>query len=225
MNLEAQTALASITEDEWKHIAVELGWYALSVSRNLRWRTKNPVELPGGETVDSVVSLAIYKVRTGERSWDPTTSPDFRKYLMDVIDSLLNHLATGTDNTLLVQMPNQGLQDSVSEFAPGRPTPGAEWLCQAGASPERLLLDSERARLEDRALELLIEECDGDPVLKKTLEAMFDGFEKPAEISQATGVPVKEIYNALKRLDRKCELVRKRVQQENAKSAVARGNA
>lgn len=222
MNPEAQAALARITEDEWKQIAVELSWYALGVSRHLRWRTRNPVELPGGETVGSIVSLAIEKVLKGERSWDPGTHPDLRKYLMDVIDSSLNHLATGADNTLLVSLRNEGLEDSSSSLTPDRPAPREEWLSRPAASPETLLLDRERASLEDRALELLIDECEDNPVLKKMLEAMFDGYEKPGEISEAKGIPVKEIYNAAKRLDRKCELIRRRVQQETAKPGIGR---
>jgi len=52
---------------------------------------------------------------------------------------------------------------------------------------------------------LLIDECGDDDILIKVLEAMMDGAEKSAEIAEATGIPIKDVYNATKRLDRKLE--------------------
>lgn len=74
MNRKANEAVCRISTDEWRGIALELERYALSVSRNLRWRTRNPVELPGGETIDSIVSKAVEKLFSGDREWDLTKS-------------------------------------------------------------------------------------------------------------------------------------------------------
>jgi hypothetical protein len=215
MKPETYNALGQITDDEWRRIILELGRYALSVSRRLRWRTENPSELPNGETIDSIVSLAIEKVISGERSWDPAVRPDLRKYLMDVIDSLLSHLAESKDNTMLARLPAEGAEQTPS-LGRGfdQVEPGSAWLPQPGQSPEAELLAKEQAQLEDRAFEVLIEECDGDPVLKRMVEAIFDGRDKPSEIAEATGIPTREIYNAARRLDRKCEIVRRRLQAE-----------
>ncbi len=76
--------------------------------------------------------------------------------------------------------------------------------------------------MENRALELLIDECTDDPVLMSVLEAMMDGYEKSAEISEHKGIPVKEIYNAAKRMDRKLEMVRRRLAEEQSISAPER---
>jgi len=128
---EARIALAQLTEAQWSRLILELGFYALSVSKQLLWRTGNPVELPNGETVDSVVSLALEKVLTGERHWKPQQAPELKKYLMDVIDSLLNHLATGTENTTLQTLPQTSRRgepswDSrMSEWPPDTP-----WMAQ-----------------------------------------------------------------------------------------------
>jgi hypothetical protein len=43
---------------------------------------------------------------------------------------------------------------------------------------------------------------------------MMDGYEKPAEVAEAKGMSVKEVYNATKRLDRKLEKVRGRIASE-----------
>lgn len=101
MNIKGYEALCRISNDEWHSIALDLTRHTLSVSRRLRWRTRNARELPGGETVDSIPSKAIEKVFLGERDCDPENEPDITKYLMGVIDSLLNHLAESQENTLM----------------------------------------------------------------------------------------------------------------------------
>jgi hypothetical protein len=224
VNSKAYEAVCRISDDEWREIALDLERYALSVSRNLRWRTRNPVELPGGETVTSMVSKAIEKLFAGDRDWDPEREPDIRKYLRGVIDSLLNHLADSLDNTLITVAPEPASPDySAWESGSQKSDPAADWLVPPDRSPETVALQRERAALEDRALGLLVDECGDDPVLMAVLEAMMDGYEKPAEISNRKGISVREANNAIKRLDRKLEIVRKRLAGEQ--NASARGGA
>lgn len=108
MNSKAYEAVCRISDEEWRDILLDLERHALSVSRALRWRTPNPIELPDGETVPSIVSKAIEKLFAGEREWDPDTEPDTKKYLRSVVDSLLNHLAESQDNTLITVAPDPG---------------------------------------------------------------------------------------------------------------------
>ena len=82
MRSDAHTMLAQLSEDALQTLILELGRYALSVSRRLYWRTGDAVELPRGETVDSIVSLAFTKVLTGERRWETHKEPDLKRYLM-----------------------------------------------------------------------------------------------------------------------------------------------
>jgi hypothetical protein len=223
VNREAYEAVSRIPTDEWRNIALELERYALSVSRNLRWRTRNPVELPGAETVTSVVSKAIEKLFSGEREWDPQKDPDIRKYLRGVIDSLLNHLAESQDNTLITVAPEPGSTNYPAwESGSQKRDPTVDWLVPPDRSPEAAVLQQEQAALEDRALELLIDGCADDPVLMSVLEAMMDGYDKPAEISERKGIPVRDVYNAAKRMDRKLEIVRKRLAEEQSPSAAGR---
>lgn len=216
MNSKAYEAVSRISEDEWRDIALELEWYALSVSRNLRWRTKNVVELPGGETVDSIVSKAIEKLFRGDRDWDPEVEPDIRNYLKGVIDSLLNHLADSLENTLITPVPTPDSEDAPAwESGSTKRDPAADWLVPRQRSPEAALLERERAALEDRVLELLIDECADDKTLLGVLEAMLDGVETPGEIAKVKSIPVKDVYNATKRLDRKLETIRARIASES----------
>lgn len=223
MRSKAYEVISRIADDEWRSIALELERHALSVSRNLRWRTKNALELPGGETVDSIVSKAIEKLFSGERDWDPEAQPDLRAYLKGVIDSLLNHLAQSQENTLITLVPEPGSKNAPSwEQGSSKRDPAADWLVPPSRSPEAALLLQEQTALEDRALELLIDECAEDTILIGVLEAMMDGLETPAEISKAKGLRVQDIYNATKRLDRKLELIRKRIASEQKTPAARR---
>ncbi len=223
MNSKAYEAVSRISDDEWRDIALELERYALSVSRDLRWRTRNPVELPGGETVTSIVSKAVEKLFGGDREWDPEKEPDIRKYLRGVIDSLLNHLAESQDNTLITVAPEPGSPNHLAwESGSRKRDPAVDWLVPPQRSPDAALLQQQQAALEDRALGLLMDECGDNPVLMAVLEAMMDGYDKPAEISKHKGISVKDVYNAIKRLDRKLEIVRKRLAEEQNASAGGR---
>jgi hypothetical protein len=46
MDMETLKTIYDISHEEWQQIILDLGWYALSVSRRLRWRTQNPMDLP-----------------------------------------------------------------------------------------------------------------------------------------------------------------------------------
>jgi hypothetical protein len=207
----AREVLARMSEEELTQLILRLGRYALRESNRLRWRTGDSVELPGGETVDSIVSLALEKTLSGERQWNPTTQPKLQAYLMDVIDSLLNHLATSRDNSLFTKTTTSE-DGRPSELGNFRPTEqSSAWLTRGGVSPETLLLYEEEAAVHERALELLREECDGDAVLLRIIEVMLQGNEKAEEIAKAARLDIKEVYNAMKRLSRKAARVSRRM--------------
>ena len=208
MNKEARTALAQLADEALNHMILALGRYALSVSSRLHWRTGNARELPGGETVDSIVSLAFTKVLTGERRWDPHQAPDLQKYLMTVIDSLLNHLAEKKDNTLLTPMPSVG----DAHETPMRQSVAA-WHAQPPRDPEIALLQQEEVQHQARMMQLLLEVSHDDPVVTAIIRAMQDGHERPGDIATVVGIPATDVYNALKRLDRKIVRARQRLQR------------
>jgi len=213
----ARDVLAWMSEEELAELILRLGRYALRESNRLRWRTGDSVELPGGETVDSIVSLALEKTLLGERQWNPETHPKLQEYLMDVIDSLLNHLATGRDNSLFTQAPSpDGTVNETNKSRSDTVEQEVEWLTRSEVSPETLLLQQEEEELKDRALELLREECEGDPLLLRIIEVMLQGNEKAAQIAAAAGLDVTDVYNAMKRLGRKAARVSLRISELRA---------
>lgn len=182
----------------------ELGRYALSVSRSKpRWRTDDPMNLPRGESVDSIVSLAFEKVLTGERAWNPAKEPELKIYLMGVIDSLLSHLSRHKDNTAVTTMP---------EHAEPVERGDSDWQAQPLADPETTLLMQEQKQYEARAVELLLDTAQDDPLVSQIIRAMQAGHAKAGEIAEVLGIAVTEVYNAMKRLDRKIIRTREQLQ-------------
>src|SRR5689334_18474189 len=184
---EAHAALAQMSEEELTKMILRLGHYAIRECNRLRWRTGDSVELPGGETADSIVSLAFEKTLSGERHWDPQLRPDLQAYLMDVIDSLLNHLASGKENTLFT------VAHDVTEIerGGGSSQQRAEWLARVDISPDVRLIKQEEQELHELALKLLWKESESDPILVRILEAILDGNDKPEHIAAATGLNIR----------------------------------
>jgi hypothetical protein len=208
MQNEAREALTRMSEDELIDMILQLGRYALRESNRLRWRTGDSVELPGGETVDSIVSLALEKALSGDRRWNPKSQPNIQEYLMDVIDSLLNHLATGKDNRLFVTTSSATIDsDEAGQTSSSQSQIESDWLARSGLSPEEAASKNEEEKLHERAIELLLASSQGDPVLVQVIEAMLLGNDKADRIASATGLNIREVYNAMKRLDRKAARV------------------
>lgn len=199
---------------EFDRLVLHLGRYALQAARLYRWRTGGARDLPGGHTVESVVLLAVEKAWLGERRWDAGRQPDFRKYLMDVVDSLLYHLATGKDNELLTPEPAPGTAAARDWHAgsDGR-DPSADWLARRAPTPEEELLGREARDDAGRALALLFEEARGDDELTRVIRATLEGRERPGEIAEVTGISVRDVYNVMKRLNRKLAAVGRRLRE------------
>lgn len=206
----ARDLLARMDGEDLEKMILHLGRYALGASSRLHWRTGSATALPGGETAESVVSLAFEKVLAGERRWDPEADPDIKRYLMDVIDSLLSHLATGGDNRVLLSLPTVG--DGESEARPASTVEAARGVLAKASvdSPEESLLRKADEERERNAINLLLDEAKDDPELTFVIRAILDGHGRPAEIAAVTGMGIRKVYNAMKRLDRKIERVREK---------------
>jgi hypothetical protein len=209
---QARDLLGRMPDDELEKMILELGYYALKVRNEYRWRTKDKEALPKGETVNSVVSLSFEKVWSGERRWNPAQQPDFMKFMRDVIDSLINHLACGKDNVLLTPAPDQDSGD-YHDWHTGskKAAHDAEWLARSEATPEQALIDKESQAQKDEAVRALLEECALDQALTKIVNAMLEGYGQCGEIAKVVGIEVKDVYNAMKRLDRKIASVSRRM--------------
>jgi hypothetical protein len=203
--------LGRMPEDELEKMILELGHYASKVRNEYRWRTRDREALPKGETVNSIVSLAVEKVLSGERRWNPEQHPDFKKFMRDVIDSLINHLAQGKDNILLSPEPEEGREDDPDWHTGAQRAGQTEWLARSEPTPEQAFLERELEEQKDDAIRALLEECAGDQMLTKIVNAMLEGYDQAREIAAFLGIDVREVYKAMRRLDRKVAAVRKRM--------------
>lgn len=217
MTNEARKILEGMSSEEFERLVLHLGRYTLRETNRLQWRTGSAVALPGGETFESIVYQAIEKAWAGERNWNPEQDPDFKKYLMDVIDSLVSHLVASPDNKMFTMEPVEGSDDmraweGASRKHERKHEGGADWMARQPTSPEDLLLEKEEAERKRQGIEMLLAESRGDEDLTYVIQAMLDGYNKAGEIAQVTGIDVRDVYNIMKRLDRKVEAVHTQLQ-------------
>jgi hypothetical protein len=195
----------------------ELIAFSIKRSRELRWRTGNTMELPGGETPQSVVSLAIVRAVEGTRRWDPETHPDLGLYLKGVIRSLLNHLATSRENTMFEAASDSHDADDleVTDLS------GAEWLTSSPITPEERLLAEERFEAERWAASILDRASSEDADVFAIVKAMRNGCDPRSdmELSRESGLAVENVRKAKKRLNRLIDRVANQMRETSAGSS------
>ena len=171
-----------------------LGLYALSVVAQLSWRGVKGGAMPCGDEAQDLVAEGLSLVLSGDRQWNPEKHPDFRKYMMDVIDSLASH--------------RTGWKENREE---------RRILAQTGESDDSFLdrkmdkrhfdatnapITKEEETENDAWFFALLDEVKGDTLLTGVLECIMEGIGERIKIAEKLGVMVGEVTNARKRLDR-----------------------
>jgi hypothetical protein len=195
----------------------ELIAFSIKRSRELRWRTGSAMDLPGGETPQSIVSLAIVRAIEGTRRWNPETNPDLGWYLKGVIRSLLNHLATGRENTMFESTSDK--EDA--EFSDVAELNGIEWLTPP-ITPEESLLAEERLKAETWAASILDQASSEDAEVSAIIKAIRNGCDprSDVEMSKQSGLTVEDVRKAKKRLNRLIDRVANRVRQTSTEQPI-----
>jgi hypothetical protein len=76
------------------------------------------------------------------------------------------------------------------------------------ANPETIFLEKERKERRKLMVEALYEAIEGDEILEKIYYEILDGCDrKPRILAQRLAISKKEVYNALRRLDRHVEKI------------------
>jgi hypothetical protein len=179
---DVRQVVERISEAEWESLAVQLGRHALHKSRRFYWRTGNSGELPCGEMTESIVSKAVHLWLTGRRKWNRVEYANLESFLRSVIDSLLSHFASSSDNRRI----------AYSEDSP----------VIVQGTPESELLEKERVTESDQILAEIIRRSQEDAVVLEIIETMRNGAASRREIVKATGRSADVIDNGLKRLRR-----------------------
>ena len=209
-----------------ERLVKELIAFAIKRSKELRWRTGSSLELPGGETPQSIVSLAIVRAVEGTRQWDPDTHPDLGWYLKGVIRSLLNHLATSRENTLFKAVPDSEEPESSLRYADTDATEfnGAEWLARVPATPEEDLFAKKRLNEEEWAADILDQAASEDTEVSVIIRAIRNGCDPRSdmEIADQTGLAIEAVRKAKKRLNRLIDRIATQVRETTGNQTVAR---
>ena len=166
--------------------------YAGNLARRYGWRAGTT--LPEGASPDSVAKDVLIKVIQGERAWDPEKEPSLLIALKGMVRSDLGHLFSGYEARMIepVDRPLSGeFERTADSFPVGDP------------NPEQSLLQSERARLEMTALDLIREAVESrkNPELEAVFLALYYA-DSPKEIADMTGIPVERVYTLGRELDR-----------------------
>jgi len=166
--------------------------YAHNVARRYGWTVGR--SLPHGASPESVTNEVIIKVLEGERNWDEDKEPSLVNALRGMVKSEINHLFSSYEATH-VESVSKDLPDGSQRTADDFP---------AGANvrnPEELLLNREQTKLEMTALEMILDEIEGDSELEAVFLALYE-TDKPKEIAQLTGISVERIYSLRRELTR-----------------------
>lgn len=170
------------------------------------WRGDQTFELAAGHTIEDIIQEAILKACTGERKWNPEKG-SLELWLKDQINSLMDHLAKSATNryethtleTIRGDSTEDPWDSDALEYAP----PESARV----ASAEEIAIRQEEVKQE---FDLLLGAADGDEQLEQMIQVVWEGYEKSSEISEAMGVPVKEVYTLTRKLKRR--VARKREQ-------------
>ncbi len=181
----------------WHLTIPRLRRYAREKASRLIWAGFRRGPLPGGRLPEDVVSTAIEKVLSGARAWDPVREPDLDTFLESVVDSELSHLVESWEHRHVRPAAALPVPDDRPDHDPlaDIPSPAAGPLDTAISREERArrheFFDMFHASLAD------------DAVLQRIVACIHDDVVKPGEIATRLGIPVTEVYNRRKQLQRR----------------------
>jgi hypothetical protein len=142
-----------------------------------------------------VVGIVIEKVLTGVRTWDPVRNPDLDAFLESVVDSELSHLVESWEHrhvrTAAAFSAPEQLGQEIGQGSSSADGPLEKAVAGEEAIRRAEFFDSFHASLAD------------DPVLQGIVACIHEDVVKPGEIAVRLGIPVTEIYNRRKQLQRR----------------------
>jgi len=183
----------------WHLTIPRLRRYARERASRLVWAGSYRGPLPGGRQPEDVAHSAIEKVLTGARDWDETAQPDLAVFLETVVDSEISHLVESWEHRHV--RPAAALPARADGEEPN-PDPIAK-VPSPAAGPLEAVVGGEEEKRQDAFAAAFIESVADDPILKRIVECIVADVVKPGEIAVQLGIPILEIYNRRKQLQRR----------------------
>ncbi len=192
-----QEILRHLDAVDWPNLTQRMIAYAIQLARTeYHWR--GGTELVKGRDIQDIVFTVIKKLYSGERTWDPERVP-LAVWLSGNIRSEMNRLFRSVFSSagIVREVPLE--PDEETGLMPGTSGNGGG----IAREPEAALLIKEQQEKRDKLIAAVYAAIEGDKLLELIFYAILDGFgRKPATLAEHLDVPVSEINNALKRLDR-----------------------
>lgn len=182
-------------EQDWVAIYQQLTAFAVSRARNCRWRRGRAGDLAAGKTAADVVQDVILDTIADKRKWDPQKGA-LLPWLFDQVRSEISHLLYSAAHKHEVPLAGTESDGSLATSHELYARQGALGIT-ATEDPEETLLTKEEIQQREDAL---FRAADGDPELEALLAAVANCEFKPRYLAAELGIPVKDVYNQVKRL-------------------------
>jgi hypothetical protein len=195
-----------LAQHSWETTIRRLTVYAAKEAARLYWRGIYGGPMIEGKEAGDLVHISILKVLSGQRQWDPTTHPDLFDFLRSIVNSELNHLAESWENR---QVQSDGVSWAEDECGDKQETSLLETSPDIRSNPEQILAQKQEDARADEFFWGFYEFLEDEPLLRDVIACIEDDIEKPADISVKLGIPVQQVYNARKQLQRRIEEYRK----------------
>jgi DNA-directed RNA polymerase specialized sigma24 family protein len=168
-----------------------------------RYRVTSTTVFARGLSVEDAVSYIIQSVFEGTRKWDPNEIP-LEDWLLNQVDSVMDWWLKLRENrdVAFEELENVAQEDvhdpkSIQKIE-------LEAVLKFGPpSPEKILIEETDEQEAKVFFEAVYDDTSDDPELQEMIIAMLDMDDlKPRVVAEALGVPVEDIYNRKKRLQR-----------------------
>jgi len=164
--------------------------FAQKLARRYGWKLGG--SLPQSRSPDEVVKDVVIKVLEGNRVWDETKEPSLVNALKGMVRSDLGHLFTGYEATHLEPIA-KSLPDGSERAADDFPT--------SEANPEQILLQREQSGLEIVALDMILEEVQGNADLERVFLELYES-DSLQEVARRSELPMDRVYSVRRELER-----------------------
>lgn len=194
--------------DDWPGLIKKMIAYGVWLAK-VEYKWRGGISLPKGNDIKDLVYVVVKKLYSGERTWNPARVPLeswLRLNIRSEMNNLFKSLYTKSGQLREVSLE---VKDSDGSRRPiDNQVVAGEAFEHKTANPEEILIEKEARAMHRASIEALYAAIEGDDLLENIFLEILDGCErKPRLLAEKLGVARKEVYNALKRLDRRVEAI------------------
>jgi len=181
----------ALSEPDIDEVLLKAAIHADTTMRKYLWRGFRPTRsrqtelMVGDKTAKDFVSEAVKRLCEGTRQYVATKS--LLENINSITDSLIWTDKKSSDRTGIVDYA----EDTNEEGLPSDPIATAT-APQSLATPD--LVEAEILQAQRKCIQMLKASFDGDKEMQDYLEALSEGYWKPADIAELTGMAVEKVY-------------------------------